>query len=113
MFENLFKDLKRHEAMACVIASSRGTPVAWFGLDKKSVDIFSSLSAAMFGAAKVLHKEAEIGSPELVLSQAEGSFIIFRGINDRLVLVVIGRGDENTLSDGIEKALKDFRGVVI
>ncbi len=113
MFENLFKDLKKHEALACVIASSRGMPVAWFGLDKKSVDIFSSLSAAMLGAAKVLHKEADIGFPEIVLSQAKDSFIIFRGIDDRLVLVVMGRGNENALSDGIEKALKDFRGVVI
>ena len=113
MYEGLFKALKKENAKACVISSMRGAPIAWYGLERKKIDVFSALSAAMYGAAVVLHRESEIPSPDIVLSNSRESFLIIKGMENGTILVVVGEGNRDKLSKNVDKVIKEFRGVVL
>lgn len=113
MYEGLFKELKKEHAEACVISSMRGTPIAWYGLEKKKIDVFSTLSAAVYGASVVLHRESGIKSPDIVISDSKDSFLLIKGIDDSTVLTVVGKGDRDKFSRDIDRTIKKFRGVGI
>ena len=111
MYEGLFKELKKERAEACVISSMRGTPIAWYGLERKKIDVFSTLSAAVYGASVVLHRESGMNHPEVVVSDSKDSFLLIKGLDDSTIMAVVGKGDRDSFSKEIEKTLKKFRGV--
>ncbi|GEM_PF-3153029 len=111
-FENVFRDLKRSGANACVISSTGGVPVAWFGTEKKSVDLYSTLSAAIISAARILHKEFNSSPPMEVISTSKDSVMIITEINEDNIFVVLSNKKSEELSKACEKASKELRGVM-
>ena len=111
-FENVFKDLKRHGAKACVICSIGGAPVAWFGTEKKSVELYSTLSAAIVSASRILHREFKSSVPHEIVSTAKDSLMIIREINEDSIFVVLTDEGDETLYKACEKAQKELRGVM-
>jgi len=112
-YEYLFRNLKKQNAKACVISSTRGVPIAWFGLEKKKIDIFSALSATVYGASSALHKEAGLSSPDTALSYSEKSFLLIKPMHDGTVLAVLGSGDHEKLSKKVDKAIEESGGVAL
>ena len=111
MYEGLFKALKKENVKACVVSSMRGAPIAWYGIERKKIDVFSALSAAMYGASTVLHKENGLPSPELVVSSSKDSFLIVKGIDSGTILAAVGEGNRDEMSKTMDKLIKEFRGV--
>lgn len=111
-FENVFKDLKRSGAKACVISSIGGEPIAWFGTEKKSVELYSTLSAAILSASRILHREFNSSQPYEILSKAQDSVMIIREINEDSIFVILSDKLDETLSNACEKAHKELRGVM-
>ena len=111
-FENVFKDLKRGGAKACVISSMEGVPIAWFGTEKKSVDLYSTLSAAVMSASVILHKESNTHRPTEVISHSKDSAMIIRYIGDDHIFVVLSDRLSEELSNACDKAEKELRGVM-
>jgi predicted regulator of Ras-like GTPase activity (Roadblock/LC7/MglB family) len=111
-FESVFKDLKRNGARICVISSMSGVPVAWFGTEKKSVELYSTLSAAMISAGRILHKEADSSGPYEVISRSRDSIMAIKEINDDSIFLVISDKMSEELSKACERASKELRGVM-
>ena len=111
IFEEVFENLKNHGAKACVIASGRGAPIAWFGLEKKSVELFSTLSAAMISASRILHRDANRAPPENIISESSDLYMIINDISDDAIIVVFGEKKESVM-EAVKKARKELRGVM-
>ncbi len=111
-FEEVFKNLKNHGAKGCVIASSGGLPIAWFGLEKKSVELFSTLSAAIMSASRILHRDVGKSSPQNIISEGKDSFMVLQEINDDAIIVIFGEKKKDEMFNAIKKAAKELRGVV-
>ncbi len=112
-YENLFRSLKKQNAKACIISSMRGTPIAWYGLEKKKIDVFSALSATVYGASSVLHREAGLPVPDTTLSYSKDFFLLIRSLDDGNVLAVLAEGDHEKLSRKVDMAIKECRGVAL
>lgn len=110
-FEKVFGNLKNNGANACVIASSRGVPIAWFGLKKKSVELFSTLSAAIISASRILHQDADSSPPDNVVSESSDSYMIINSIGDDAIMVVFGE-KKGSIMEAAKKAKKELRGVM-
>ncbi len=111
-FENVFKDLKRGGAKAGVICAMEGVPIAWFGTEKKSVDLYSTLSAAVMSASAILHREFGDSRPEEIVSRSKDTVMIIRDIGNDYIFVVFSDKMSEELSNACDRAEKELRGVM-
>lgn len=111
-FEDVFKDLKRGGAKACVISSMEGIPIAWFGTEKKSVELYSTLSAAVMSASAILHKEFNSSRPNEIISDSKDAVMIIREVGDGHIFIVFTDKMTEELSKACNKADKELRGVM-
>ena len=109
-YEELFRSLKKQRVKACLISSSRGIPIAWYGLNRDKIDMFSALSATIYGASSVLHKENGISPPRLIISGSGDSFLLIGSLNEGAVLAVMGEGDGKKISKKLENIIEHAGG---
>ncbi len=110
MYEGLFRALKKEKVRACVISSRRGTPIAWYGIERKKIDTISTLSAAMYGASLVLHRESELPSPDIVMSDSDDKVFMIKGMKNGNILAVIGEGDQKKIMKDMNRVIDEFGG---
>jgi predicted regulator of Ras-like GTPase activity (Roadblock/LC7/MglB family) len=109
-YEVLFRSLKKQHIKACLISSLRGTPIAWYGINRDKLDIFSALSAAIYGASSVLHRENGAPNPHFIISASGDSFLLIGSLDKEAVIAVVGEGDGNKISKKLEDIIEHAGG---
>ena len=102
----------KHNCQLSAVIARSGMPMAWSTNATVAMDVFSSLSATIVGAAEVIYSDLNKEPPSRILIVSPNGILIATGLGKKAVFVVVAPGMDDSLLKGIEVLAASVREVL-